>query len=179
MFQRILVAITPSKTARYQFETALNLATCKTSLMLLHVLFSETENDLEIPELLSVHRFLKRSGKLGNNPRGEQDIANAGLELLQLQTEIANAVGISTEYAQVPGIPSLAICDFAIIWEADLIIIGKEKHSDSQECFPTNTSNYVTRYAPCSVLTVQSPLEGHVPTIYAQQHNYAARSRFN
>lgn len=179
MFQRILVAITPSQTARYQFETALNLATKKTSLMLLHVLFTETENNLETPESLSIHCFIKGSGRSGNRTRRKQDIANAGLELLQLQTEIANALGISTEYAQASGVPGLVICDFASIWEADLVVIGKGKHSSLHELFLADTSNYVTRHAPCSVLTVKSPIEGHAQITHTQKRDYAIGSYFN
>lgn len=180
MFQRILVAITPSKTARYQFETAVNLATKKTSLMLLHVLFSEIERGLEVPNSLLVNQFLERNSSSSNTyHRQEQDITDAGLELLQLQTEIANALGIPTAYAQVSGVPSLVICDFAIIWEADLIVIGKRRHSGLHGFCLTDTSNYVTRHAPCSVLTVRSPLEERDPIIHPQQNSYVASSPFN
>lgn len=180
MFQRILVAITPSQTARYQFETALNLSTSKTSLMLLHVLFFEAVRDLDASSPLFVNQFLERnSSNSATHYRSEQNIADAGLELLQLQAEIANALGITTEYAQVSGIPGLVICDFASVWEADLIVIGNRKHSGLQELFPKDTSNYVTRHAPCSVLTVRSPAETRDPITHSQQGNYVTSVSFD
>jgi len=180
MFQRILVVITPSKTARYPFETALNLATGQTSLMLLHVLFSKVEKALEVFKPLPINYFLSRSSS-GSNAyhRQEQTIADAGLELLQLQTEIANALGITTAYAQISGIPGLVICDFAYTWEANLIVIGQQKDSGLPELFPGDTSGYVTRHAPCSVLTVRSPVEAHQPIIDLQQHGYTISHFFN
>ncbi|MBW4623380.1 MAG: universal stress protein [Cyanosarcina radialis HA8281-LM2] len=179
MFQKILVAIAPSKTARYPFETALNLATSKTSLMLLHVLFSETKSDLEASPPLPVEDFLGRNSSSSNTGRRQQqNIADAGLELLQLQAEIANALGIATTYAQVSGVPGLAICDFARTWEADLIVIGQQKNSGLPKLFPEDTSGYVTRHAPCSVLMVRSPVEPREPIIYAQPRSYVTSNPF-
>jgi nucleotide-binding universal stress UspA family protein len=72
---------------------------------------------------------------------------------LSLTTE-ATALGVSTEFTQIPGTPGHAICDLAHSWGADLIIMGRRGRLGLSEAILGSVSNYVTHHACCSVLTV-------------------------
>ena len=47
------------------------------------------------------------------------------------------------------------ICNAAISWQADLIIMGRRGRTGLSELFLGSVSNYVLHHAPCAVLVVQ------------------------
>jgi nucleotide-binding universal stress UspA family protein len=67
----------------------------------------------------------------------------------------AVAAGVNAESNQVSGDAGKAICEEALVWGADLIVLGRRGRSGLSELFLGSTSNYVLHHAPCSVLTVQ------------------------
>jgi nucleotide-binding universal stress UspA family protein len=69
------------------------------------------------------------------------------------QQAIAKNIAVQCE-AKV-GNPSLAICDRASEWGADLIVLGRRGHKGISELLLGSVSNHVIHHAPCSVLIVQ------------------------
>jgi nucleotide-binding universal stress UspA family protein len=53
------------------------------------------------------------------------------------------------------GDPGKIICDLALNWQANLIIIGRRGRTGLSEMLLGSVSNYVVHHAPCSVLIVQ------------------------
>jgi nucleotide-binding universal stress UspA family protein len=54
------------------------------------------------------------------------------------------------------GDPGQVICEVAKSWDADLILMGRNRKSGISELFLGSSSNYVLHHAVCSVLVVQS-----------------------
>ncbi|MBD2440844.1 universal stress protein [Nostoc sp. FACHB-110] len=133
MFRKILVALNRcDHISEYIFQEALELAKAtKASLKLLHV--------------LSV------------DERGWEELEKSRLDVFKSFTEQAIAVGVATEYYQGLGRPGYIICETARVWEAGLIVIGRRGLSGMSELILGSVSNYVTHYAPCSVLIIQNP----------------------
>jgi len=50
------------------------------------------------------------------------------------------------------------ICELAIDWNADLIMMGRRGRSGIAEFFLGSVSNYVLHHAPCSVQIVHLPV---------------------
>ncbi len=149
MFRKILVALNRSDDiSEYVFKEALDLAFITgASLKLIHVL---SVDEKESPDILS----------LINTPENKkrwEEFEKPGLNLLKSLTEEAIAQGVQTEYSQTLGRPGHIICETARIWEAGLIILGRRGLSGMSELILGSVSNYVTHYAPCSVLVIQSP----------------------
>jgi nucleotide-binding universal stress UspA family protein len=149
MFRKILVALHRSDNmSEHIFKEALNLALAtKASLKLLHVL---SVDESESPSILN----------LINTPENKkhwEEFEKPGLDLLKSLTSEAKAAGIETEYYQTLGRPGRVICETARTWEAGLIVIGRRGLSGMSELILGSVSNYVTHYAPCSVMIVQAP----------------------
>ncbi|BDA71365.1 hypothetical protein CAL7716_055310 [Calothrix sp. PCC 7716] len=161
MFRKILVALHRSdKMSEHVFREALSLALAtKASLKLLHVL-SVDENDS--PSILS----------LINTPENKkhwEEFEKPGLDLLKSLTQEANAASVATEYYQTLGRPGHIICETARTWEAGLIVVGRRGLSGMSELILGSVSNYVTHYAPCSVMIVQGPENFSASNIRVQQ----------
>ncbi|QSJ16520.1 universal stress protein [Nostoc sp. UHCC 0702] len=149
MFRKILVALHRcDDTSKYIFQEALELAKAtKASLKLLHVL---SVDEQESPNILTLINTLE-------NKKRWEEFEEPGLDLLKSLTEQAIAAGVSTEYYQGLGRPGHIICETARVWEAGLIVIGRRGLSGMSELILGSVSNYVTHYAPCSVLIIQNP----------------------
>jgi nucleotide-binding universal stress UspA family protein len=149
MFNKILVALHRSDDmSRYVFEDALELAkVTNSSLKLLHVLSVDDKDSPNILALIDTPENKKRW----------HEFEKPGLDLLKSLADKANAAGVTTEYYQGLGRPGHIICETARIWEAGLIMIGRRGLSGMSELILGSVSNYVTHYAPCSVLVVQGP----------------------
>jgi nucleotide-binding universal stress UspA family protein len=151
MFRKILVALhNCDDTNEYIFQEALELAKAtKASLKLLHVL---SVDEKESPNILTLINT-------SENKKRWEEFEKPGLDLLRSLTEQAIAAGVPTEYYQGLGRPGHIICETARVWEAGLIIIGRRGLSGISELILGSVSNYVTHYAPCSVLITQNPKE--------------------
>ncbi|MCU0552688.1 MAG: universal stress protein [Leptolyngbya sp. Prado105] len=147
MISKILVAIHRNDGVNRQvFEEALDLAKAtKASLKLLHVI---AVDDHDSPGILA----------LINTPENRhrwEEFEKPGLTLLRTLAEEAIAAQVPTEYAQILGRPSHLICETATAWNADLIMMGRRGISGMTELLLGSVSNYVSHYAPCSVMVVQ------------------------
>ncbi len=149
MFRKILVALHRcDDTSEYIFQEALELAKAtKASLKLLHVL---SVDEKESPNILTLINT-------SENKKRWEEFEKPGLDLLRSLTDEAIAAGVPTEYYQGLGRPGHIICETARIWEAGLIVIGRRGLSGMSELILGSVSNYVTHYAPCSVLIIQNP----------------------
>ena len=149
MLRKILVALHHcDDTSKYIFQEALELAkAAKASLKLLHVLSVEEQ---ESPNILTLINTLE-------NKKRWEEFEKSGLDLLKSFTEQVIAAGVPTEYYQGLGRPGHVICETARVWEAGLIVIGRRGLSGMSELILGSVSNYVTHYAPCSVLIIQNP----------------------
>lgn len=147
MFRKILVALDRSDDiGEHVFREALNLALAiGASLKLVHVL---PIDEKESPSILSLINTKE-------NKKQWEEFEKPGLDLLKSFASEANAAGVTTEYYQTLGRPGRVICDTALQWEAELIVIGRRGLSGMSELILGSVSNYVTHYAPCSVLIVQ------------------------
>lgn len=156
MFAKILVAIDSSTIGRNVFDKALALAkTTGASIMLLHVLSSE-EGMPYLPTSFGRDYYAGLSSKaLEIYQQQCKEIENQGLNLLQSFAAQAIAAGVSTEFTQNQGSPGQIICDLAINWQADLIVVGRRGRSGINELILGSVSNYVLHHASCSVLVVQ------------------------
>ncbi|MDJ0615400.1 MAG: universal stress protein [Calothrix sp. MO_192.B10] len=160
MFRKILVALDRSDNAQQIYEHALSLAKVNNaSLMLLHVL-SHEENGSPYPPPFSYWNYSPQlSAQTWEFYQKQwETFKNEGLKILQSYAAEANTAGVSAEFRQILGNPGSVICDFARSWEADLIIVGRRGRSGLTEFFLGSVSNYVLHHAPCSTLTIHTPI---------------------
>ena len=158
MMNRILVAIDHSENNNSIFESALSLAkTTGASLMLLHVL-SENESGYPLLPTYSYYPMVDdRDLAIYRQKLAEHQ--KLGVDLLQKLTEKATKAGVATEYSQLTGNPGRTICELAITWQADLVVVGSRGLKGFKEMFLGSVSNYVTHHTPCSILIVRTAIE--------------------
>ncbi len=160
MFQKILVPLDHSLMSQVVFEKALALAVaCKAELLLLHVLSGE-ESDSPLPIPPGANKIYWAPGSEVNLELWKQQweqYAAKSLQILQDFLTQAQAAGVPTEVQQMPGNAGRVICDMAIHWGADLILMGSRGRSGLKELFLGSVSNYVLHHVPCSILTVKLP----------------------
>jgi nucleotide-binding universal stress UspA family protein len=83
--------------------------------------------------------------------------AETRLELwLQNLVKQASDRNVRAEFEYHIGDPGKRICDLAMHWQANLIIIGRRGRTGLSEILLGSVSNYVVHHAPCSVFIVQS-----------------------
>ncbi len=159
MFAKILVAIDSSPMGKTIFDKALDLAKITgASMMLLHVL--SYEDGMPMPTSFGREYHTGLSSKaLEIYQQQYKEFENQGLKLLQILASQAISVGISTELSQNHGSPGQTICDLALNWSADLIVMGRRGRSGINELILGSASNYVLHHACCSVLVVQHLVE--------------------
>jgi nucleotide-binding universal stress UspA family protein len=160
MFNKILVAVDRSEMSIKVFEQALSLAKITSAnLMLLHVLSQEEEGSPEalvFPNIDYYPGWNEQSFKLYQEHW--EKFKNEGLQMLQSWSAQAKTFGINTEFTQNTGSPGRMICELAITWNADLIMMGRRGRSGLAEFFLGSVSNYVLHHAPCSVQIVHLPV---------------------
>jgi len=127
MFNRILVAVDRSEMSIKVFEQALSLAKITSAnLMLLHVLSQEEEGSPEaliFPNIDYYPGWNEQSFQLYQEHW--EKFKNEGLQMLQSWSAQANKSGVNTEFTQNTGNPGRRICELAIDWNADLIMMGR------------------------------------------------------
>jgi nucleotide-binding universal stress UspA family protein len=162
MFNKILVALDTSTSARSVFEEALALAKAfQANLTLLHVLFKGEEGSPDISLISSSEYYLglgMSTEILEIQQKRWEDFVNRKAEMLRNLAEEAIAAGVTAEFSQNPGIPGHTICEFARNGKFNLIVLGRKGRSGLPELLLGSVSNYVMHHAPCSVLTVQHPV---------------------
>ncbi len=159
MFKKILVALDHSSVGEALFNKALMLAEIhKAELMLLHVLTSEEEGSpIAIP--VGAEGMYWGSGADFNIDVWRQEwenYENKCLEKLRSLASEAHKRGLNAEFRQIPGNAGRIICDFALSWGADLILIGNRGRSGLKELVMGSISNYVLHHAACNVLTIKA-----------------------
>lgn len=145
-WEQMLVAIDGSTISRHAFDQALSLAQATgATLNLLHVLSVEDKGS---PSVLSLRD--------ANFERQWEAFAQPSLEMLRSHQALAAAAGVEAVTHQKLGSnPGRVICDLAHGLKIDCIVVGRRGLSGLSEMLMGSVSNYVTHYAPCSVLTVQ------------------------
>ncbi|NET02440.1 MAG: universal stress protein [Sphaerospermopsis sp. SIO1G2] len=157
MFQRILVALDKSETSQYIFEQAMSTAGANESeLMLLHVL-SPSENPYTNSIFLQAETIYPtlHTDTVVQYMQAWNELKQERLRWIQSLAQTAVENGIETEFKQTVGDAGRIICELALSWLADLIIVGRRGRSGISEAFLGSISNYVLHHAHCSVLTVQ------------------------
>lgn len=155
MFARILVAIDTSVSDKHVFDTALSLAQLtQARLLLAHILPSlDINNSSE----------LRQRADLEANPTQDDEISSSyslpenahSLEMLRHFHTIAKACGVGADIAQPLANPGDKICNLAIDWGADLIVMGRREPADLAISIQSSVSNYVVHNASCPVLITQ------------------------
>ncbi len=160
MFRKILVALDQSDNAQQVYEHALCLAKANNaSLMLLHVLSHEEDSSPYPPPFSYWNYSPQLSAQTWEFYQKQwETYKNEGLKILQSYAAEANTAGINAEFRQMLGNPGNVICNLARSWEADLIVVGRRGRSGLTEFFLGSVSNYVLHHAPCSTLTVHTPI---------------------
>lgn len=158
-FQRILVALDQSHLSESAFSYALDLAQAyKANLKLFHCLTIEAMGETAMP---SVPGEVGHYTGLIDNVYLSQQIHLQGRAeqiqaLLQDYSSMATSQGVSTELEHQVGSPGQLICQTAMDWGADLIVLGRRGHKGLTEVFLGSVSNHVVHHAPCSVLVIQA-----------------------
>lgn len=170
MFERILVALDSTPTAQAVFTKAVTLAKAMdASLIVLHVLSIEDEGSpgwplgivesknqpgasQEPPMFVSVYDEINWEAHRQQWAQYEKE----SLEKFQPYSEQAVAMGIKSEFTQLPGKPGQVIKKMAQTWQADLIVMGRRGRTGLSELVLGSVSSYVMHHAPCSVLIVHS-----------------------
>lgn len=156
-FQRILVALDQSSQTPDIFATALDMAhTQGGKLLLFHCLGAESEvvtgPFIGIGTIGDVELY-------GNLHRLQQEKLRQDVERvhswLQSYAQQAVEAGIAAEADCRVGEAGRWICDAALNWKADLVIVGRRGREGLAEVLLGSISKFVVHHAPCAVLIVQ------------------------
>lgn len=143
MLHKILVAIDRSGRSRAVFNEALTIAKATAArLRVLHVIpLSQGLGQGSLGHLAHLNSFLF--------DQRESSIP----EDYPLKKYISEAIeaGMQIECFQYSGEPSQIICNFALVWEADLIVMGQQGQSCFNKMLLGSVSDYVVHHTPCSV----------------------------
>lgn len=155
MNKRILVAMDDSDSSEFVFEQAFRLAQeHKSSLKLLHVQSSQDQN-LSSNKILS-DQFQSSQTNSNSNSVQTSNLPESNSEDKMLRrlvgcVERAKAAQLDADYICLIGIPGPTICELALSWHADLILMGGEEPASDGTPSQNSVRNYVTHHAPCSV----------------------------
>lgn len=161
MFERILVALDNSANNVAVFETALSLSKwANARLMLAHV---QPCNEVDLSEQVELIEQTDYQMTYSDSLTSakQQACEVQGLRMLREFHAIASAAGVGSDLAQPLANPGQQICELAIGWGADLIIVGRRGLSEADEAAQGSVSQYVTRHAACPVLIVQHRSREH------------------
>ncbi|MEA5575692.1 universal stress protein [Anabaena sp. UHCC 0451] len=157
MFHKILVALDNSDRSQYIFEQALSLAqSSEAEMMLLHIL-SPLEDPYINPIFLQPETIYPtlHTDTINQYMQAWDELRQDRLNWLRSLTQTAVNAGVKTEFTQTVGDAGRIICELALSWSSDLIIVGRRGRSGISEVFLGSVSNYVLHHAHCSVLTIQ------------------------
>ena len=175
MFSKVLVAIDTSDMSQHVFDEAVSLAkTNDARLLLLHILNPLDEQYID--PVFVQPTILYPEYKAQRNEVHLKDWAKLKedrLKWLDSRCEEAKKIGIVTEYNQYVGEAGRTICDTALSWGADVIIMGRRGRRGLSEFFLGSVSNYVLHHASCSVLVVQGPVNETIDEKVSQTEKIA------
>ena len=156
MFKKILVALDYSTTSPAVFTEALEMAMAmQANLMLLHVLGNTDDHAPRALVYPSLSYYPVMDNPFWEDYRQRWDaFESENLKWLKALADDAIAKDIPTEFTQIHGIPSTSICELAVTWGADLILMGSRGRRGLSELFLGSVSNDVMHHAPCSVLII-------------------------
>ena len=158
MFKKILVALDYSSTSPAVFAEAIEMATSmQARLMLLHVLGNTDEKAPRALVYPSLSYYPVIDNPFWDDYRQRWDaFEEENLQWLQGLANEAIAKGIPAEFTQMHGSPNNSICNLAVTWDADLILMGSRGRRGLSELFLGSVSNDVMHHAHCSVLIISS-----------------------
>ena len=156
-FRKILVALESSRSSKYVFEKALDLAAVQSSQLIIFHCFTTTHGETIVPMQaqlgispnLTVDTF--QAQRQGQEKRREEVLA-----FLNDCCDGATSQGITAEVEHQNGEPGSSICQAASKWGVDLIIMGRRGRTGVAEALLGSASNYVMHHAACSVLVIQN-----------------------
>jgi nucleotide-binding universal stress UspA family protein len=165
-YHKILVAIDRSPLADLVLDQAVDLAQKESAqMMVFHTV--EIEATANVPPVVGTGMGLVPStGRtIPEVQRQRIDAQNEqAQEYLRTCADKAAARGIATEYDRKVGDPGSLICQEAVSWGADLIVVGRRGRKGMREMLLGSVSNHVIHNAPCSVLVVQGLVPTEEPT---------------
>lgn len=155
--KKILVALDRSSQAEAVFQQALDMTRQETAtLILLHCL--QVEHPSEIAPIIGTGVGLDPSSNRTflrlEQQQFRKDIEDITVWLQEFAYR-ASSEGISIETQHKIGDPGATICQVALDWDADLIIMGRRGRQNWQEILLGSVSKYVLHHSHCSVLIVQ------------------------
>jgi nucleotide-binding universal stress UspA family protein len=171
MFHKILVALDNSQMSECIFEQALFLTqTNNAEIMLLHVL-SPLEDPYINPIFLQPETIYPslHTDTINQYMQAWDQLKQERLDWMRSLAQTASNTGVKTEFTQSIGDAGRIICELAVTWEADLIIVGRRGRSGISELFLGSVSNYVLHHAHCSVLTLQGLIPVTIPNNHSTQ----------
>ncbi|KST65582.1 universal stress protein [Mastigocoleus testarum] len=159
MFHNVLVAIDTSDISQYVFDEAVSLAKINDArLLLLHILNPLDEQYIDpvfVQPTILYPEYQAQRNEI--HLKDWKKLKEDRLKWLHARYEEAKNLGIVTEFNQYVGEAGRTICDTALSWGADIIIMGRRGRRGLSEFFLGSVSNYVLHHACCSVLVVQGP----------------------
>ncbi|MBD2464753.1 universal stress protein [Oscillatoria sp. FACHB-1407] len=166
MIKKILVAIDVSLMSRWVVNTAISIAKqTQAQLGLLHILPVDESVTVPDSELETLEEYPTPTDSAIKCYIGHWHFDrltatdNPDINILKSYTHDAIAQGVAAEFFQCLGEPGEAICDFARLWQANLIVIGHRGHSGLTELLLGSVSHYVANHAPCSVHIVRPTIQ--------------------
>lgn len=159
MNKKILVAMDGSDTSEFVFEQAIRIAKeYKSSLKLLHVLTTQDQSLSSLESYSEASPDSEMTSNLHDRPTSnlsEMNVEDKTLRRLVGCVERAKASQIDADYICMMGDPGQTICDLALSWHADLILLGGEAQASDRASSLNSVRNFVTHNAPCSVEVVR------------------------
>eukprot|EP01094_Clydonella_sp_ATCC50884_P019019 TRINITY_DN362_c0_g1_i1.p1 TRINITY_DN362_c0_g1~~TRINITY_DN362_c0_g1_i1.p1 ORF type:complete len:158 (-),score=40.26 TRINITY_DN362_c0_g1_i1:390-839(-) len=146
----ILVAVDGSEASAKAFERACALATPRSKLTLLAVTegaVASADMDLAAGCAEADYFVIPDSARAEDRKRTEKLLASLAHKCSERN--------ITVNSLTCEGDPRAIICDSAEHLHVDLVVVGRRGMGQAARLVVGSVSEYVTRHAPCSVLTVK------------------------
>jgi nucleotide-binding universal stress UspA family protein len=154
-YRKILLALDMKDKGTVLFEEALDLAhKLGAELALLCCFEQETVGEAEDRVTTISELDMSGSQRIHDKQRRDQlEHVSAWLESL---VGIASERGVPARADAEEGKPAQRICEMAVHWGADLIMLGHSSRHPFKELLIGNMNSHVLRHAPCAVLITKS-----------------------
>jgi nucleotide-binding universal stress UspA family protein len=150
LWRRIIAAADESDAGRQAVRTAVELASrCSAQLRILRVIPVNAP-----PRLAGVAEGAGVRGVAGDDPEVEH--LRRWLEADVLRASRADQVGLGVAY----GLPGIEICRYADEYGADLVVLGRKRHSHLMRILMGDTADAVARRNRCASLFVPQRQSG-------------------